>query len=844
MMKFFKTFIKIIFLLSLSNLYANELQKVSLQLQWKHQFEFAGFYVAKERGFYKEVGLDVSFVEYDSSINITQEVLEQRVEYGLSYSSVVAEYLEGKDLVLVANFFKQSPLVLVAQESIESPKDLKGKKIMGVSNSIDNITLLLMLEKFGIKTEDITNVPTSFKLDEFIEKKVDAMSAFTTNELYYLDEKDIKYTIFDPVIYGAKYYDVNLFTSKKEAMQNPQRVQRFKEASIRGWEYALKHKDEAIDIILKKYNTQNKSKEALLFEAKQIEQLMFSNVYKIGSIDKDRIKTIADSFVQAGFVKKVVNKEIKPFIFDGSDFNIRFSQKEIEYLKNKKEIKMCVDPNWMPFEALVNGKYIGINAEFLKLFEKELITPVKILQTQSWSESIELAKEKKCDVVSLLMRTRQRENDFNFPTPYIETPLVIVTKIDKTSVIDVSSILKRKVAVVKDYAFVDIIKTKYKNLEVVEVKDIQSGLDKVEDGEVFGFVGSSVAIEYNLQNRHYADFKISAYFDEKLSIGVGVVKDNLHLYNIFQKLSQKLSTEDKQNILRKHFAIKYEQKFDYSLFYKIFTLFVILSIFFYYRNQKIKKTNKELQEKMEMELKKSSDKDKMLFHQNKLIAMGEMLENIAHQWRQPLSQINSSVLLIDDILHEKNFKNVDIEERLLEIESLTNYLSNTINDFKDFFAQHKIKKEFSFKEMIEKSIYIVKGSLKQNHIEIVVDIEKDFRFKGYESELQQVIVVILNNAKDALISRDVNMPRINIDLEKKNGCFVIRVYDNAGGIPTDIQSKIFEPYYTTKYKSKGTGLGLYISKKIIEESMSGELNVFNMRDGVCFEIKLKVNYES
>jgi ABC-type nitrate/sulfonate/bicarbonate transport system substrate-binding protein/signal transduction histidine kinase len=843
-MKFFKTFIKIIFLLSLSNLYANELQKVSLQLQWKHQFEFAGFYVAKERGFYKEVGLDVSFVEYDSSINITQEVLEQRAEYGLSYSSVVAEYLEGKDLVLVANFFKQSPLVLVAQESIESPKDLKGKKIMGVSNSIDNITLLLMLEKFGIKTEDITNVPTSFKLDEFIEKKVDAMSAFTTNELYYLDKKGIKYTIFDPVIYGAKYYDVNLFTLKKEAMQNPQRVQRFKEASIRGWEYALKHKDEAIDIILKKYNTQNKSKEALLFEAKQIEQLMFSNVYKIGSIDKDRIKTIADSFVQAGFVKKVVNKEIKPFIFDGSDFNIRFSQKEIEYLKNKKEIKMCVDPNWMPFEALVNGKYIGINAEFLKLFEKELITPVKILQTQSWSESMELAKEKKCDVVSLLMRTRQRENDFNFPTPYIEAPLVIVTKIDKTSVIDVSSILKRKVAVVKDYAFVDIIETKYKNLEVVEVKDIQSGLDKVEDGEVFGFVGSSVAIEYNLQNRHYADFKISAYFDEKLSIGVGVVKDNMHLYNIFQKLSQKLSTEDKQNILRKHFAIKYEQKFDYSLFYKIFTLFVILSIFFYYRNQKIKKTNKELQEKMEMELKKSSDKDKMLFHQNKLIAMGEMLENIAHQWRQPLSQINSSVLLIDDILHEKNFKNVDIEERLLEIESLTSYLSNTINDFKDFFAQHKIKKEFSFKEMIEKSIYIVKGSLKQNHIEIVVDIEKDFRFKGYESELQQVIVVILNNAKDALISRDVNMPRINIDLEKKNGSFVIRVYDNAGGIPTDIQSKIFEPYYTTKYKSKGTGLGLYISKKIIEESMSGELNVFNMRDGVCFEIKLKVNYES
>nr|MDA3908382.1 histidine kinase [Sulfurimonas sp.] len=140
---------------------------------------------------------------------------------------------------------------------------------------------------------------------------------------------------------------------------------------------------------------------------------------------------------------------------------------------------------------------------------------------------------------------------------------------------------------------------------------------------------------------------------------------------------------------------------------------------------------------MEVELKKSTDKDKMLFHQNKLVAMGEMLENIAHQWRQPLSQINSSVLLIDDILCEKNFKNIDVEERLLEIESLTKYLSNTIDDFKDFFAHDKCKKDFLLREMVEKSIYIVKGSLKQNNIEVIVDIEEDFRYYGYESELQQ-----------------------------------------------------------------------------------------------------------
>jgi C4-dicarboxylate-specific signal transduction histidine kinase len=281
--------------------------------------------------------------------------------------------------------------------------------------------------------------------------------------------------------------------------------------------------------------------------------------------------------------------------------------------------------------------------------------------------------------------------------------------------------------------------------------------------------------------------------------------------------------------------------FDQTLFYQLFIIFLIIIIaIFIYRSFRINKLNQVMQYRMKEELKKSIDKDKMLFHQNKLAAMGEMLENIAHQWRQPLSQINSSVLLIDDILHEKSFRNIDVEERLLEIESLTKYLSNTINDFKDFFAHDKTKNSFLLREMIEKSIYIVKGSLKKNNIEVTVDIEQDYRYYGYESELQQVVVVVLNNAKDALISRNIHLPKINIYIEKDDECNLIKICDNAGGITKNIRDKIFEPYFTTKHKSKGTGLGLYMSKKIIEDSLDGELNVTNYKMGVCFEIKLKV----
>lgn len=229
----------------------------------------------------------------------------------------------------------------------------------------------------------------------------------------------------------------------------------------------------------------------------------------------------------------------------------------------------------------------------------------------------------------------------------------------------------------------------------------------------------------------------------------------------------------------------------------------------------------------------------MLFEQSKFISMGEMMENIAHQWRQPLSQINSSVLVIDDVLHEKNFKDSVIEEKLLEIESLTKYMSNTINDFKNFFDQNKKYETFSIQELVEKSVYIVKGTFKAHNIEIRNDIEGRYEYLGAQNELQQVIVVILNNAKDAFLSRNISDPKVSIDVRSISKEYHISICDNAGGIDENIMDKIFNPYFTTKHKSQGTGLGLYISKKIIEQNMYGRLEVNNTKNGACFNIILK-----
>ncbi len=275
------------------------------------------------------------------------------------------------------------------------------------------------------------------------------------------------------------------------------------------------------------------------------------------------------------------------------------------------------------------------------------------------------------------------------------------------------------------------------------------------------------------------------------------------------------------------------------IFFELIIFSIFLLLFLVYRHYELKKLNKKLKDAFEEEAQNSRDKDQIIFNQKRLAAMDEVLANIAHQWRQPLSQVNSAVLIIDDKMYEKNFKDDVIEEKLLEIESLTKYMSKTIDDFKNFFDGQRKKEHFSIKDLIDKSIYIIKGTLLANNIQVENRADNKFMYYGFPNELEQVMLVILNNAKDALISRAIQYPKISVDVEKVVDVYCIKIEDNAGGIDESIINKIFDPYFTTKYKSQGTGLGLYISQMIIKERMNAELIVENSKIGACFTIILR-----
>jgi len=246
-----------------------------------------------------------------------------------------------------------------------------------------------------------------------------------------------------------------------------------------------------------------------------------------------------------------------------------------------------------------------------------------------------------------------------------------------------------------------------------------------------------------------------------------------------------------------------------------------------------------------IEIEKYKEEQIQLLQQSKLISMGEMIENIAHQWRQPLSAITS---LSSSMLAYKQMGMLDdetIDNNLNQIIKKSEYLSNTIETFRNFLKEEKSIKDVCIQTSLVKSLDILQSTLKSHDIklETIIDEKEDYTIKAYEGELSQSIINIVNNAKDALLERKVTNPWIKIELIKNEDYISITFEDNAGGIKESILPKIFNPYFTTKHQKQGTGLGLNMSYKIIKESLKGNLYVKNTKNGAKFFIDLPLSIE-
>ena len=273
---------------------AASLDKVSLQLKWQHQFQFAGYYAAVAKGYYREAGLEVALIEAQPGKDPADTVLEGRAEFGVGTSDLMLLRGQGKPVVVLAAIFQHSPLVLLARKEsgVNDLQDLHDKPVMLEPLSAE---LFAYFRDEGMNPETLHVVHHTFDVKDLISGRVAAMSGYSTDEPFLLHAAGLNYLTFTPRAGGIDFYGDNLFTTEEQIRRHPARVKAFREASLKGWDYALAHPEEIIDLILRDYN-RTKTREHLRFEAERTAQLMHPGLIEVGHMNPGRWRHMADTY--------------------------------------------------------------------------------------------------------------------------------------------------------------------------------------------------------------------------------------------------------------------------------------------------------------------------------------------------------------------------------------------------------------------------------------------------------------------------------------------------------------------------------------------------------------------
>ena len=796
----FSKLIKFLFLFFIftTSLYSENLKKITIQLSWFDQFQFAGYYMAKEKGFYKELGLDVEIKPFEFGIDIPKEVSDGKIDFAVGRETLILERTKNRNIVALYALFQATPLILIStkESGINSINDFSNKRIMTTIDDSSEVSLKAMIISNKVKIEDLKFLKHTHNINDLINKNTDIISAYISKAPFLLNQKDIEYNIFDPKHFGFDMYSDMLYTSENLINSDLNTVLLFKKASLKGWEYAYSNIQESADLIYKKYNSEKLTKAELIYEGIELKKLSYFKTANLGEIKKDKIQRIYDLYNLMGLIDTPI--DLEKFVFDLNNLkNLTFSESELKYLEKKDTLSMCVIPNAMPYSDIKNDEFVGFVADYMHLIEEKIKKPIKLIPTQSWAESLKFAADRKCDILPSAVWTEERDDIFSFTKPYLNIPFVLLTKSDTSFINNISSLKNKKISVVESYSIINTLRNKYKDIEFIEVKDIDEGIKKTLNGEVFGHIDTISTSWYKIQSKYLTKISISSKLDENIDISIATVPDDV-LYGIFQKAVLSIDEYNKNEILNRWTFTEYQKEFDYSIIWKISIFLILIFMAILYRQKllkrlnetliekvhqktkKLREINNQLEEKIKKEVDENLKKDRLLSQQQKMISMGQMIENIAHQWRQPLSLITTSV---SGLKIKKMLGDLDDEFFNKTLDSVMNtsqYLSSTIDDFRYFFKPQREKEDFYLENCCNRTIDLLEANFLEKNIKVICTID-DVKINGYETELIQVLINLLNNSKDALESKE-DEKLIFIDILRKNNKAIIKIKDNAGGI--------------------------------------------------------------
>ncbi len=545
---------------------------------------------------------------------------------------------------------------------------------------------------------------------------------------------------------------------------------------------------------------------------------------------------------------------------------INLTQEEKDFLANNL-IKVSVSEAWEPFTFKSrNDEAIGISAEYWKIISSKLDLKYKNIFDETFKHQINSIKNKENDLIYSVGETHDRKEYSIFSKEYAKFPISIATKKDENFIENISILTNKKIAVGDNFTAHNIIKSKYPNMDFILVNSVKEGLELVSKNKAYAFIDIQPVLFYNIAKYGFDDLKVSGNTGLDFSIKFMIRDDYVILESILNKAISSISINELNEIITKWNNVQFQTNFNYELFLQIFAVVFLIILAFVHRTLTLKNLNKTLTIKVEEKTKKLNDmnknlenlvekktteliqKENILNHQSKMAAMGEMIENIAHQWRQPLSLISTAATGAKLKKDFGNLSDSDFYETMDIINNSAQHLSNTIDDFRNFFSNEKKASFFDVNTPIEKVLYLVSSKLKNRKIEIIKNTQK-IEIIGLVNEFIQVLVNIINNALDAFEENNLEKKLIFIDIYKEENNLILKIKDNAGGIKETIINRIFEPYFTTKHKSQGTGIGLYMSNEIIKKHMNGNISVSNKEYsydnvkyiGAEFKIELPIN---
>jgi signal transduction histidine kinase len=558
---------------------------VRLQLKSTHQFQSAGYYAAKELGYYKDAGLEVELLEASPETDPAEVVLRGDAEFGVGSNSLVLHRHQGKPVVVLAVIMQHSPYILLMQRSddLQNIQDLAHKKVM-IEPLADE--LIAYLNKEQVPLDSIQLIRDRHNIQDFIDGKIEAISACDTDETYLLNQLNIDYYALTSRSAGIDFYGDNLFTTEQQINEHPDRVRNFRAASLRGWTYAMQHPQQVIDLILKKYPS-NKEREYLLYESRKMDRLMQPELISVGYMFEGRWRHIAQTYAGLGMMSE-------GFSLDGFIYQ---TEPHTDYF-------------WMFF----------------------------------WAG------------VSLI--------------------IVIIA---------------------------------------------------------------------------------------------------LVIYNTFSNLNKKLL--------------------------------------------------------------------RLLHIKSQFTNIGDSVNNITHQWKQPLNELSLQFMLIERSAYNSQLSRKEKKEitlRTTKCHDILEHMASTLDLFSTLLRPDKSRTSFKPCISINYLLQLIQENFKIRNIKITTQLDKDITLPGNKYEMTQVLLSILNNARDIFEQRKTESPLIHIHLYQIKNSIHIDISDNGGGIKVKPLDRIFKPGYSNK-NTRDSGVGLYIARNIIEENFQGQLSATTTEDGATFHISIPVS---